>query len=107
MIVSDISWLKSPSAESKRFWKNNYGEVDSIENKISQIGEDYEFVGHVVVPKSDWKEYYNKLEANLNSLSSDESAKDFVAQLKKEMNVYRQNSDDYSYVYYVLRIWGH
>lgn len=107
LIVSDISWLKSPSVESKRFWKNNYGEVDSIENKISQIGEDYEFVGHVVVPKSDWKEYYNKLEANLNSLSSDESAKDFVAQLKKEMNVYRQNSDDYSYVYYVLRIWGH
>ena len=101
LIISDITWLKKPSAESKRFWKNVYDDVDTIENKIEQIRNDYEFVGYVVVPKSDWKDYYTKLERNLNSLKSDKSARDFVAQLKKEINVYRQNSDDYSYVFYI------
>ncbi len=103
MIVSDVSWLQNPSKESRDFWKNTYAEVDTIENKISQIKKDYEFVGYVVVPKSDWASYYKKLEGNLNKLTSDKSAKDFVKQLRKEIDVYRRNSDDYSYVFYVMK----
>ena len=103
MIVSDVSWLQKPSAESRDFWKNTYAEVDTIDNKISQIKEDYEFVDYVVVPKSDWEDYYKKLEVNLNKLASDKSAKDFVKQLRKEIEVYRRNSDDYSYVFYIMR----
>ena len=104
MIVSDLSWLKIPSAESRNFLNNIYSEVDTIENKISQInGLGYEFIDYVIVSKGDWKDYHKKLEKNLNSLKGDKSAKDFVAQIKKEMENYRENSDDYSYVFYVMR----
>lgn len=104
LIVSDVSWIGKPSAESRKFWKNTYDEVDTIENKISQIrDEGYEFIGHVTVPKEDWKSYHELLEQNLAKLNGDASAKDFVRQLKKEINVYRQNSDDYSYVFYIMR----
>ena len=101
LVISDVTWLEKPSRESRNFWKNNYDEVLTIDGKISQIKEDYDLAGYVVVPKEDWKDYYSKLEKNLNSLSSDKSAKDFVNQLKKEINVFRKNSDDYSYVFYV------
>ena len=104
MIVSDVSWIGRPSSESVRFWKNIYAEVAAIENKISEIeSEGYEFVDYVTVSKSDWYDYYDKLERNLNSLSSDKSAKDFVRQIKKEINHYRKHSDDYSYVFYIMR----
>lgn len=104
MIVSDITWLKKPSSESRKFWKNTYSEIDTVENKIKAIeNEGYEFIDYITVPKKDWNEYYNKLEKNLNSLSSDKSAKDFITQLKKEITTYRQNSDDYSYVFYIMK----
>lgn len=105
LVVSDISWISKPSSESKKFWKNTYGEVDFIENKISQIkDEGYEFIDYVTVPKEDWKRYCDKLEINLNSLKGDKSARDFVGQLKKEIEVYRRNSDDYSYVFYIMKL---
>ena len=104
LIVSDVSWLKRPSSESRKFWSNIYDEIDTIENKISQIeNEGYEFIDYVTVPAEDWKSYYDKLERNLNSISSDESAKDFVKQLRKEIKAYRKNGDDYSYVFYVMK----
>ncbi len=103
LIISDVSWIQKPSSNSVKFWKNIYDEVDSIENKIRQIkNEGYEFIDYVIVPKEDWNSYYNKLEKNLNKLSGDKSAKDFVGQIKKEINHYRQNSDDYSYVFYIM-----
>lgn len=105
LIVSDISWISKPSNESRKFWKNTYGEVDTIENKISQIkDEGYEFLDYVIVPKDDWESYYVELEKNLNVLRSDKSARDFVKQLKKEIDVYRSNSDDYSYVFYIMKL---
>lgn len=104
MIISDVSWLEKPSSESRRFWKNTYFEVGTIENKISQIKQEgYEFVGYVVVPRDDWKKYYNQLETNLEKLNNDNSAKSFVNQLKKEIKTYRQNDNDYSYVFYVMK----
>ena len=104
IIISDVSWIQKPSSKSVKFWKNIYDDVDSIENKIRQIkNEGYEFSDYVIVPKEDWNSYYNKLEKNLNKLSGDKSAKDFIGQIKKEINHYRQNSDDYSYVFYIMR----
>ena len=104
MIVSDISWINNPSSESRNFWKNIYSEVDTIENKISQIqNSGFEFVNYIVVPKQDWNNYHKRLEKNLDALSSDKSAKEFVKQIRKEIEMYRHNSDDYSYVFYIMR----
>ena len=30
MVVSDVSWISKPSAESKKFWKNTYDDVDTM-----------------------------------------------------------------------------
>lgn len=104
MIVSDISWIKKPSAKSVKFWKNIYSEVDSIENKMAQIrNEGYEFIDYVIVPKEDWKEFHKKLEKNLDSLRNDKSAKEFVNVLKKQITFFRENSDEYSYVFYIMK----
>lgn len=108
MIISDVTWLKKPSKESGNFWKNTYDEIDTVESKIAQItDEGYEFIDCVYVSKNEWDNYYKNLESNLNSLNSDKSAKDFVKGLKKEIKVFRQNSDDYTYVFYIMRKANH
>lgn len=104
MVISDVSWISKPSRESIKFWKDIYGEVDTIENKIMQIeNEGYEFIDYVTVPEDEWFSYHQKLEKNLNSLNGDKSAKDFVKQLKKEMDYYRNHKEDYSYVFYIMK----
>lgn len=104
MVVSDVTWLGKPSDESRRFWRNTYSEVDTIKNKVSQIeDEGYEFIDHVTVPKNDWNDYFEKLERNLDALASDESAANFTGQLRKEIETYGRNSDDYSYVFYIMK----
>ena len=105
LIISDVSWLKNPSNESKKFWKTIYDDVAMIDEKIRQIGDEgYVFIDYVVTPKSDWKEYYSKLEKNINSLSSDESARNFVKLIRKEIKTFQENSDDYSYVFYIMKV---
>ena len=92
MVVSDITWIGNPSSESRKFWNDIYSEVDTIENKISQISKlGFEFVDYVVVPKEEWKDYHKKLERNLNSLSSNKSAKAFSKQIKKEIERHFQS----------------
>ena len=104
MVVSDLTWLKKPRSDSKKFFKAIYSEIDSLENKISQIEKiGYEFIDYVIVPKKDWTDYYSKLEKNLNSLSDDKSAGDFTSQIKREIENYRRNGDDYSYVFYIAK----
>ena len=104
LIISDVTWLKNPSKESKKFWKSIYDDVDTIDNKISQIeDEGYEFVDYTVTPKEDWKEYYSNLEKNINSLTTDRSAKDFVKLIRREIQTFQNNSDDYSYVFYIMK----
>ena len=100
LIISEMSWINKPSGESKKFWKTHYNEIDTIENKIAQIkAAGYEFIDYFILPKKDFKSYYSFLEKNLNTLEESNFKKD----LKKEIEVYRNNSDDYSYVFYIMR----
>ncbi|SDA72784.1 class I SAM-dependent methyltransferase [Methanobrevibacter millerae] len=102
LIVSDLTWISSPSRESTDFWKSNYEEIDTIENKITQLEKlGFEYINHYVLDKSEFAEYYSQLNANLDKIKSDKSAKDFIKQLKKEVNV--SKNEDFSYVYYIMR----
>lgn len=104
MICSDISWTDKPSRQSRNFWKNTYSEIDTPENKIKQItSEGYEFITYLTVSKEDAHEFYNKLESNLKLLEGDDSSRDFINQLKKEIEVYRSN-EDFSYVFYIMKL---
>ena len=103
LIISEPSWIKKPSKESKNFWKTHYEEIDTIDNKIAQISENYKFIDYFILPKSDFKSYHQNLENNLKDLEDNNFKKD----LKKEIEVYRNNSDDYSYVYYIMKKIAH
>lgn len=104
MICSDISWTGKPSRQSRSFWKNTYSEIDTPENKITQIrDEGYEFITHIPVSWDDAHEFYSDLESNLKLLEGDDSAVDFKNQLKKEIEVYRKN-EDFSYVFYIMKL---
>ncbi|WP_422485704.1 class I SAM-dependent methyltransferase [Gudongella sp. DL1XJH-153] len=109
LICSEVSWLvDNPSDEISDFWDEEYPQIDTIKNKISQIeAAGYTYQGHFVTPSTDWTEnYYIPLQANLNKMldkyDDNDMAKEVVAMLQHEIDLYHKYGDEYSYVFYVM-----
>lgn len=106
LICSDLTWISSPSKESRDFWKNNYSEIDTVENKILQLEKlGFEYVNHYILDKNEFTDYYSQLNTNLDKIKSDKSAKDFYHQLKNEIKI--SKNEDFSYVYYIMKKSDH
>ncbi len=108
-ICSEISWIKDePSKASKEFWCERYPQIDNVENKVKiaeKIG--YSKINTFICPKADWLDnYYLPLEKNLKSMQNkyqnNNEAIEVINMIKAEIDLYKNNSDDYSYVFYVL-----
>ncbi|AGC49545.1 class I SAM-dependent methyltransferase [Lawsonia intracellularis] len=109
-VCSEISWLIDQYSDaSKYFWNEAYPEIDTIENNLQKIqSAGYKVLGHFVLPKSNWKEnYYAPLQKNLERMkttyNNDEKAQQVIALIQSEIDLYKENSDDYSYVFYIMK----
>ncbi|WP_338472994.1 class I SAM-dependent methyltransferase [Niallia sp. XMNu-256] len=109
LVCSEISWLHSnPSKDSKEFWTEGYSEINTIPNKVKQILDlEYAIDFSFVLPEGDWIEYYHPLEHNLKEmeLKYDDHpvAMTVVNMIKQEINLYHNQSRDYSYVFYGMK----
>lgn len=109
LICSEISWLKTcPSDESYNYWDTEYPEIDTIENKIKQIeSAGYSPKSYFICPVTDWTaNYYDFLQNSVDTMRKkyvgNETASAVINMIETEINVYKRNSDDYSYVFYAM-----
>ena len=107
--VSEVVWLKSdPPVRVAEFWKQ-YPEIDSIENKLAVIDRlGYERAGHFVLPKTTWTaDYYDPMETLIAQKSTDwagnPDAMAVLTEAQNEIEIFREYSDYYSYVFFVMR----
>jgi ubiquinone/menaquinone biosynthesis C-methylase UbiE len=110
MIASHISWLKDEIPEKpKKFWGKNYPTITTVDEnlKIAKAAG-YKVVGHFTLPEAGWwDDYYLPEEENLRRLR--EKYKDNpeaivrIDSTQEEIDLYREYSDCYGYVFYVLQ----
>lgn len=110
LICNELSWItNNPSQESYSFWNEEYPQIDTISNKIKQIEKmGYTFVSEFTLPKEDWIDnYYGPLQANLDFMkqkyTKNRVALEVIAMIQEEINLYHRYSDDYSYVFYIMK----
>ena len=110
IVCSEISWLRSnPSEESLKFWSEGYSEMNTISSKIKQIeSAGYLPYGHFICPVTDWTDnYYTPLRKNLQNMKEKyknvSDASDIISALQTEIDIYSRHSDDYSYVFYLMK----
>ncbi|MEW9054018.1 MAG: class I SAM-dependent methyltransferase [Neobacillus sp.] len=110
LVVSELSWLKSNAPdEPVDFWNHAYPEADTINGnneKAEKLG--YEVIDTFVLPEEGWWEhYYNPLEKKISQLRGkyhqNSEALKSLDEFQKEVDLYRQYSDYYGYVFYILR----
>ncbi|MGQ1948588.1 class I SAM-dependent methyltransferase [Geofilum sp. OHC36d9] len=108
--VSECSWFtKERPAEIHNFWMENYPEIDTIPNKISQIQKaGYIPVATFMLPENCWTEQYYAPQITvqktfLKKYAGNKAAKEFIALQRYEAELYRQYKEFYGYVFFIAK----
>ncbi|MBF0188560.1 MAG: methyltransferase domain-containing protein [Magnetococcales bacterium] len=110
LIFSDCCWLKPErTAEVVAFWEQNYPGMLSIGDNITQAETlGYDLLACERLPSAAWwQSYYDPMEQRLKMLeeeaSHDRVLAGVIAESRREATLFRRHSDQYGYVFYVLR----
>jgi ubiquinone/menaquinone biosynthesis C-methylase UbiE len=110
LAATHVSWLTDrPSAENLRFWDAEYPDIASVEtNRRIAREAGYRVLDAFPLPESAWwDDYYRPLEGSLPALRSSHAGEPealaFLDSVQREIDLYRRYSDEYGYVFYVLR----
>ncbi len=110
LVVSELSWLKQDiSDEAKVFWETDYPSIQNISQNIATIEKaGYTPIGHFILEENGWWEhYYTPLEKRVKMLrekySDDAEAQNILEMTEKEIQMYRNHSSEYGYVFYLMQ----
>mgnify|MGYP005855672657 CR=1 FL=1 len=106
--VTEASWLKpNPPEAAHRFWSEAYPDMATVEENLARLSAaGYRSLGHFTLPKSDWWDnYYHPMAARIELLRekypNNPEAQAILDLEYAEIELYRQYSDWYGYVFYV------
>lgn len=108
LALTEAVWLRSDPPEPVRHCWLEYPEMKDIAyNKSLVTTCGYTLLGDFVLPESAWvDDYYGPMAARLAEIgdkyTGDIVAEGVLAECHEEVNVYRQYSDYYSYVFLVM-----
>lgn len=111
--ISELSWLSDPAdadAEARAFWVDEYPAMRSdAANQTAFEACGYELAGQFILPATDWWDsYYEPLLDRLSAFevahASDETAQAVSRATRREIEVFRNHSNDYGYVFYIGRM---
>lgn len=108
--VTEISWLtEAPPEAPKHFWSKNYPAMATIASNCSMAqAAGYKILHHFTIPERDWwTDHYEPLETGLQALrlkyAANRDALAFLDEEQREIDLFRQHSPCYGYVFYLLR----
>lgn len=110
LAATHISWLVTDIPDKlKQFWMKEYPAIATISENLGVAkASGYRTMGHFVLTESAWwDDYYNPLEKRLVELRSkykdDGAALSIIEGTQQEIDLYRDYSDYYGYVFYIMR----
>jgi ubiquinone/menaquinone biosynthesis C-methylase UbiE len=108
--VSEVSWFTEKRPEEiDIFWKNNYPQIDTIGNKVKQMEKTgFIPVATFILPENCWVENYYKpqiivQEKFLEKYVDDKVVESFIANERREADLYNKYKQFYGYVFYIAK----
>ena len=110
LVASEMSWLKSnPPRELLNFWVNAYPSIESIQGNLDIIKRyGYTEIGHFTLPENAWwDDFYTPLEKRITGMrekyKGNAEAEAALDETYKEIELYRNYSEWYGYVFYIMK----
>lgn len=111
LVATEVSWIRpDPPAAVVDFWRQEYPGMQRVEANFSLIqAAGYMPLAHFILPEvAWWRHYYTPLEQRLSLLehqyADTPEAQPVLASHRQEIDLYRQYSDYYGYVFYILQV---
>jgi ubiquinone/menaquinone biosynthesis C-methylase UbiE len=107
--ITEVSWLTdSRPDEIEKYWKNEYDGIDTIENKLKQLGNaGYTIIDYFTLPDYCWENYYEPMRKNEDTfIKKWENRKEvikFINEINIEMEMYKKYNKYYGYVFYIAQ----
>ncbi|MCL2923443.1 MAG: class I SAM-dependent methyltransferase [Trichodesmium sp. MAG_R04] len=108
LTVSEASWFtQERPVEINDFWNNEYPEIDTIPNKVTQMQKaGYIPIATFVMPENCWTEYFyapqvSAQEKFLQKYVGNKTAEELVENKRHEAKFYDKYKDFYGYVFYI------
>lgn len=110
LAVSEISWLTDSRPQAiENYWLREYPEIDTVSNKI-QVLENNGYVptARFILPSYCWLDNYyqplqERFEGFLKKHDNSELARSIVENEQKEIEIYKQFKNYYSYGFYIAQ----
>jgi len=106
--VSEASWFtESRPEEIDAFWKNAYPQIDTIGSKVAQMQKaGYIPIATFILPEYCWIENFYKPQIEvqkkfLEKYAGSKTAEEFIANERREANLYQKFKKYYGYVFYI------
>lgn len=110
LVISEIAWFKpDPPPRLRDYWASELPGLKYFQDHVPLIKTaGYELDGHFRLPdQSWWTDLYQPLEAKLEGMREeyrgDREALEFLDSLQIEIEMHRQYSEFYGYVFYIMR----
>lgn len=107
-VFRTLCWLIDPSPDTKGYIERRFGRpvpLDRVLREAKEVG--FKILNFYIAPKTDWtKCFYSRIAEIMRTLdgsSDDDDKQSGIGELNKEMNMFELHSEEYSYVYYILR----
>ena len=106
-VISECSWLvPNPGIKARTFWYSAYPAMRTVLENIERVEGvgGYELLFTHALPPSCWAAYAESMDRALADLSARGEALDpeFARALRKEIELFRNTGEEFSYVYYIL-----
>jgi ubiquinone/menaquinone biosynthesis C-methylase UbiE len=107
--LTEMSWLTdSRPNEIENYWKKEYDEIDTIENKLKQLeNAGYKIINYFTLPDYCWENYYKPIKENerqfINKCGNTKDVIEFIEKGNIEMEMYKRFNKYYGYVFYIVQ----
>lgn len=111
LVASECSWLcADPPAEAAEFFHEGYPGMAGIEENIVRArSAGFNVVDHFALPpEAWWDEYYAPLQERMAYLvpDADPELAAAIVETRREIELFRQWSEAYGYMFYLMRVAG-
>lgn len=109
-VFRTLCWLIDPSPDTKSYITHRFGRLVPLDEVLREAkAQGFSIEDFYIAPKSDWKKhFYDPMTELVRKLegTADGEAEAGIGEINKEIYMFELHSEEYSFVYYILRRKG-
>lgn len=104
-VFRTLCWLIDPSPDTKCYAERRFGRPEPLDSALREAKEcGFEIRDFYISPKSDWTAgLYQPITELMRQYEGGEDETAGIGEINKEIYMFDLHSEEYSYVYYILR----